>query len=136
MRSGFKSSYEATLTSDASGNWGCGAFTSGGGWFQLKWPDSWRDTNIMVKELLPTVLALVLWGHRWAGKLVRCRCDNAAAVALVNSGTSKCEMAMHLLRSAFIFLAMHDVTLWEGAYSRGGGRKCGCSGLASCGRER
>ena len=78
----------------------------------VKWTDSWRDTNIMVKELLPIVLVLALWGHRWAGKLVRCRCDNAAVVALINSGTSKCEMAMHLLRSAFIFLAMHDVTLW------------------------
>ena len=29
------------LTSDASGSWGCGAFTSAGEWFQLKLPETW-----------------------------------------------------------------------------------------------
>ncbi len=112
MRTGARSHYEVTLTSDASGTWGCGAFTSGGEWFQVKWPDSWKDTNIMVKELLPIVLAVALWGDSWAGKLIRCRCDNAAVVEVVNSGVSRCEKAMHLVRSAFIFQAMHEVSLW------------------------
>ncbi len=100
------------MTSDASGTWGCGVFTSGGEWFQVKWPDSWKDTNIMVKELLPIVLAVALWGDSWASKLIRCRCDNAAVVEVVNSGASRCEKAMHLVRSAFIFQAMHKVSLW------------------------
>ena len=30
-----------TITSDASGSWGCGAFGSNGSWFQLQWPSSW-----------------------------------------------------------------------------------------------
>ena len=49
-----------TLTSDASGTWGCGAFNSEGEWFQLEWPDKWRDIDIIVKELLHIVVALAL----------------------------------------------------------------------------
>ncbi len=32
---------QVVLTSDASGTWGCGAYTSTGDWFQLKFLDSW-----------------------------------------------------------------------------------------------
>ncbi len=101
-----------TITSDASGNWGCGAFTTGGEWFQLEWPEVWQEVHITVKELLPVVLAVAIWGHKWKGKTVRCRCDNAAVVAIVNSGSSKDEKAMHLMRSAFFFLARYDIRVW------------------------
>ena len=37
------------------------------------------------------------------------RCDNAAAVAIVNSGKSKDDRAMHLIRSLFFFLALYNV---------------------------
>lgn len=101
---------EAILTSDASGSWGCGAFTSTGCWFQLKFPDSWDDVHITVKELLPIVLAAALWGHRWRGDSVCCRCDNAAVVAIVNSGRSKMDRAMHLMRCLSFFLARWDMS--------------------------
>lgn len=99
------------LTSDASGSWGCGAYTSMGGWFQLKFPDSWLDVHITVKELLPIVLAIALWGHLWKGVTVSCKCDNMAVVAIVNSGRSKMDKAMHLMRCLSFFLAQWDVTL-------------------------
>ena len=102
----------ATLTSDASGTWDCGAFNSEGEWFQLEWPEEWRDIDITIKELLPIVVALALWGEVWTGRAVKCRCDNAAVVAIVNSGTSRCERAMHLLRSAFFFQAKYDIIAW------------------------
>ena len=35
-------------TSDASGSWGCGAFTSAGEWFQLKLPETWEAYNVLV----------------------------------------------------------------------------------------
>ena len=47
------------VTSDASGNWGCGAF-SGSQWFQLAWPDCWAEVHITAKELVPIVLAGML----------------------------------------------------------------------------
>ena len=43
----------ATLTSDASGGWGGGAFTSSGEWFQLQWPECWSSVHITVKQLAP-----------------------------------------------------------------------------------
>ena len=104
------SSLSHTLTSDTSGSWGCGAYSSEGEWFQLKWPEAWSEVHITVKELLPIVIAVALWGNHWENKVVRCRCDNAAVVAVVNSGTSKCDKVMHLLRSAF-FTARHNITL-------------------------
>ncbi len=102
---------KVVLTSDASGSWGCGAYTSMGGWFQLKFPDSWLDVHITVKELLPIVLAVALWGHLWKGVTVSCKCDNMAVVAIVNSGKSKMDKAMHLMRCLSFFLAQWDVTL-------------------------
>ena len=42
---------------------------------------------------------------------MRCLCDNAAVVAIINSGRSKVERAMHLMRSLFFFLARWNVVL-------------------------
>ncbi len=68
--------------------------------------------HITVKELLPVVMALAVWEYQWSGKSVRCQCDNAAVVAIINTGTSKNERAMHLMQSACFFLARHDVRVW------------------------
>lgn len=101
----------ATITSDASGVWGCGAYATNREWFQLQWSEAWRDVHITVKELLPIVIAVALWGHQWNNQTVRCRCDNAAVVAVVNSGSSRCDKVMHLMRSLFLFSASYKVTL-------------------------
>ena len=111
MGGGARSRCAATITSDASGSWGCGAFSSVGEWFQIEWSEGWKEFHITVKELLPIVVGVALWGAQWSGKAVRCLCDNAAVVAVVNSGSSKCENVMHLLRSLFFFTASYDVVL-------------------------
>ena len=100
--------FVATITSDASGSWGCGAYLSSGEWFQLCWPDSWKAVNITVKELLPIVLGAALWGKQWRG---RCRCDNAAIVDILKAGRSKDERVMHLMQSLFFFLASYNIVL-------------------------
>ncbi len=79
---------DITILSDASGNWGCGAL-SGPDWFQLQWVWPISDHHITVKELVPIVLAAAVWGPRWKGKTVRARCDNAAVVSIINSGSSR-----------------------------------------------
>ena len=103
--------FAATITSDASGSWGCGAFTSSGEWFQLEWPESWQEFHITVKELLPVVVAIAVWGIMWQGKSVRCLCDNAAVVAILRSGTSKNEQVMHLMRSLFFLAAANNISI-------------------------
>ncbi len=111
MSSVVKGEPQVVLTTDASGAWGCGAYTSTGLWFQLKFPDSWSEIHITVKELLPIVMAVAVWGRLWKGATVSCRCDNMAVVAIVNSGRSKMDRAMHLMRCLSFFLARWDVTL-------------------------
>ena len=56
-------SFVATLTSDASGSWGCGAYLATGEWFQIKWPGLWEGVHITIKELLPIVVAELIAGR-------------------------------------------------------------------------
>ena len=88
---------EIRLTTDASGLWGCGAFWDNH-WFQFEWPPRIADQHITFKELVPIMLAITVWGHRWRGLHVHCLCDNEAVVAIVTSRFSKQSELMHLLR--------------------------------------
>lgn len=52
------------VVSDASGSWGCSAFTKPTlAWFQLSWPAHWEKVNITIKELVPVVVSAAVWGH-------------------------------------------------------------------------
>ena len=76
------SSPQVFLTSDASGAWGCGAFTERE-WFQLQWtPQHGLNEQIMFKERLPIVLSVMTWGRHWRGCHLHCNCDNEAVVHL------------------------------------------------------
>ena len=98
------------LTSDASGSWGCGAF-SGNEWFQFQWTSEHGfEEHITFKELFPIVLAVMVWGREWAGLHLHCSCDNEAVVHVVASRYSRSSDVMHLLRCLFFFeahYAMH-----------------------------
>ena len=43
-------------------------------------PYSWRSINITVKGLLPFIIGVALWGKKWLGGSVICRCNNPAVV--------------------------------------------------------
>ena len=85
-------SYHAMLTSDASGSWGCGAMVRQH-WFMLLWARAISLAHITVKELTPIVIATLVWGQNWRGRLILAQCDNFATV---NSGTSRNRHAMQL----------------------------------------
>ena len=99
---------DARLVSDASGSWGCGAYF-GNKWFTLDWSScsSWAEVHISVQELLPIVISCAIWGSKMAGCHIRCLCDNAAVVVMINKHTSKNPAAMHLLRCLFFISAEH-----------------------------
>ena len=65
------------MSSDASGSWGCGAWfrTS---WFQLQWSTASQELPITVKELLPILVAGVVWGCEWSGHRVEGSCTSYA----------------------------------------------------------
>ncbi len=61
-----------TMTSDASGSWGCGAWHQLS-WFQVTWDYRSSHLTIAEKELLPIILACATWGRAWQGHRVTCR---------------------------------------------------------------
>ena len=81
-------------------------------WFQAQWPECWSSVHITVKELVPIVVACALWGDQWRGATVSYRCDNAAVVSIVNSGSSKDALVMHLMRSLFFIAAVNGISLY------------------------
>ena len=99
-----------SIQTDASGTWGCGAYFQGH-WLQWKWPAQWVPVNIMAKELAPIVLSCCVWGPRLAKHSVLFECDNSSVVAALANGTAKDNVAMHLLRVLWFFIAHYDIEL-------------------------
>ncbi len=95
------------MTSDASGNWGCGAWHLTE-WFQLPWNEKSRELGIAAKELIPIIIGAVVWGSGWSGRSIRVRCDNAAVIAILNSRYSKEPLLMHMLRCLFFIEAQNQ----------------------------
>ena len=83
--------------SDASGIWGCGAWCQQR-WFQQQWVEFIQKKHIAVKELLPVIIASLIWGPQLAGIRILSNCDNSAVVSVLNSRTSKDKDMMQLLR--------------------------------------
>ena len=107
----------ATIYSDASGSWGCGAICQGH-WFQLQWDKSSEAYHISIKELLPIVIAAAIWGQDFVGKTILVRSDNVAAVAAINHQTSPVKEVAHLLRCLAFIMARFNVRL-QAAYIPG-----------------
>ena len=97
------------VTSDASGGWGCGAITNTGQWFQVQWPESWSEINIAVKEMVPVVISVAIWGREWAKSLLSVRTDNMAVVHALTAGTAKDPLLMHLLCCLHFFTATGQI---------------------------
>ena len=98
--------HSEVIISDASGSWGCGAFSpTSSQFFQLEWPSSWKDVHISAKELLPVVVSSALWGSSWAGKRILFRCDNMAAVHALNNRSARDPSLTYLLQCLFFFEA-------------------------------
>ena len=97
---------------DASGTFGCGALW-GNLWLQGQWPLEWESVNIMVKELVPVVLACAMWGSQWSGHHVQFHIDNSSVVQVIKKGSSKepSGVVMHLLRCLSFFSAYYKFTL-------------------------
>ena len=99
-----------TLASDASGSWGCGAFFRSH-WFQLPWTPAARSFSIAFQELVPILIAGMLWGGKWANCQVRALCDNQAVVAVIRARYCRDDNLMHLLRCLFFVEAKHSFTI-------------------------
>ena len=82
---------------DTSGSIGCSSFQLTGYWFKLVWPCD-LHRSIAALELLPVVVAAMLWGDNWHGKLVCFHSDNEAVVNVLNKGHTQDVALSHLMR--------------------------------------
>ena len=91
-----RSDPQVTLTSDASGGWGCGAYC-GDDWFQLQWEGPTADGRLphYNQGAYPHSGSRSIVG---AGTTVQAKWDNARVVGIINQGSSKDQDAMHLMR--------------------------------------
>ena len=95
------------LYTDASGL--AYAAILGASWIQGDFPSSWADVNIAIKELLPIVLAVRLWGSRISNKRILFLTDNQAVVSIINNQTSKDPVMMSLVRSLVVSTLTHNI---------------------------
>ena len=67
-----------------------------------------QNLDISSLELLTIVVALKLWGARWTGLRITVRCDNEAAVTVVNTGRCRNPFMNSCLREICYFAAIHE----------------------------
>ena len=101
------SSNTMKLFTDASGTGYAAVF--GSHWIQGRFPDSWIKVNIAVKELLPIVLAVQLWGHQMKNSRILFMSDNQSVVYVINARTSKDTVMMDLLRKLVIATMSNNI---------------------------
>ena len=101
------SSNTLKLFTDASGAGFSAVF--GGKWIQGRFPKEWTSVNIAIKELLPIVLAVQLWGHQMQNAKILFMSDNRSVVYVINKKTSKDPMLMELLRKLVVATMTHNI---------------------------
>ena len=92
------------LSSEASGKKGFGVYNNGA-WFYRTWLPAQQPLGMAYKELFPIVLACHIWGQSWSNKRIKFWCDNQSVVHILQSGTSKDDKIMHLVRGLFLVTA-------------------------------
>ena len=97
------------ITTDAAGALGYAGIL-GTHWFALPWPYEIAQLHITFKELFPIAVAFYIWGKLWSRRRVLLFCDNDAVVSIINSGTSKDQAVMFLLRRMFLVAAQSSFT--------------------------
>lgn len=103
----WSSSDNIKLFSDACGFGFAAIF--GTNWIQGSFPESWKTINIAIKELLPIVLAVRVWGSLMANSRILFMTDNQSIVYIINSQTSKDEKMMELVRSLVVCCMKHNI---------------------------
>ena len=94
---------------DASGNFWCGAVSSGS-WFQVRWPVSWSQVHISAKEMLPIVLVAATWGASWYRKHVTFFSNNIAVVTVIQCRSTGDPILLHLLHCLYFYAAYYQFT--------------------------
>ena len=79
--------------------------------YTVKTPVMYEQANIATLEMLNILVAVKIWGHKWATTSVRIACDNEAVVKVLNSGHTKCPHLATIARNIFMEIASQDIEL-------------------------
>jgi hypothetical protein len=88
-----------------------GAATFEQDWFYVHWEADYPNIakqHINCKELCIVILAARRWGKLWSNKHIRIYTDNIVTMCAINSGTSRNETAMCMLRELFWLSAINN----------------------------
>ena len=90
-----------------------GAFHNGDWFYSNFWVDhpSLAGLHINYKEALCVVFSALRWAPLWRNKILHVYCDNTAAVAMLNKGTTGSSVMMHYLRILFWLSATFNFRL-------------------------
>ena len=69
------------------------------------------ELGIVQLEMVNIYLALRVWAPQWAGKLVRCECDNAAVISVIKSGKTRDAVLGAYARNINMLVALFDIEL-------------------------
>lgn len=88
---------------------GCGGISEGE-FYHTRFPDFilQQDLAICHLEMLNVVIAVKLWHLYWRHSRVRIHCDNAAAVAVINTGRGRDPFLLTCAREIWLLSALHD----------------------------
>lgn len=102
------------LFTDASSTVGYGGYFQGR-WFACAWPNDIHidqtDMSMAYMEIVPIVMASLLWGKYWSSRRILFHCDNMAAVAIINKGRSKSLFIMQLMRRLTLCCMEYSFTI-------------------------
>ena len=85
-----------------------------GAWWAAPWPPGFLPgpaPSMTYLELVPLLVACLVWGDHWRGRRVRVICDNMGVVGCVSRGWSGDARTMALLRHLLFAAALRDCTL-------------------------
>jgi hypothetical protein len=100
------------LYTDASATLGCGAIF-GAHWFQCSWPQGFLDFHPSIEylEMVPILLALLVWGKSFYRKRLVMHCDNLGAVQAWAALGSTSRSVLDLMRRISSLAAEHNFTV-------------------------
>ncbi|PJE78781.1 hypothetical protein CI610_02269 [invertebrate metagenome] len=102
------------LYTDSAGqsNLGCGAVLQAH-WAFFQWPKAWGNSDVMrdltFLELVPVLLAMMLWGPQLKNKKIVLNIDNQSLVTVLNKKSSKSKRVMELVRPLVLHAMMYNI---------------------------
>lgn len=85
----------------------CGAFYQGD-FIYMPWTQTTSQLPINYLEVLSLEIAARRWSHIWSNQMVYVHCDNIAACAIINKGSSRHPIVMDSLRRVFWLSAVFN----------------------------